>query len=213
LTGFTYGRRALLCVLLILLAADSATAQETRTVPSNVMAGVLADLTTAQAHADGDHRDITVVEYFDYNCPVCRGLEPELRKLLAADPKVHLVRKDWPIFGDGSLYAAYASFAARRQGRYQAAHDALISSSGDLDTKADVLAVLKAAGFDAAKIDSDVMHHAKEYAGDTARVRREAQALGLHGTPGLIVGNQLVAGGKIDSARLQRLIASLRSHS
>jgi protein-disulfide isomerase len=177
------------------------------------MAGVLADLATAQAHPDGDHRNITVVEYFDYNCPVCRGLEPELRKLLAADPKVHLVRKDWPIFGDGSLYAAYASFAARRQGRYQAAHDALISSSGDLDTKADVLAVLKAAGFDAAKIDSDVMHHAKEYAGYTARVRREAEALGLHGTPGLIVGNQLVAGGKIDSARLQRLIASLRSHS
>jgi protein-disulfide isomerase len=125
----------------------------------------------------------------------------------------HLVRKDWPIFGDGSAYAAYASFAALRAGRYQAAHDALIGSSGDLDTKADVLAVLKAAGLDATKIDSDVMIHQKEYADDIARVRREADSLGLHGTPGLIVGNQLVLGGKTDSACLERLVARIRSHS
>src|SRR6185437_11741043 len=156
-------------------------------------------------------QNVTVVEYFDYNCPVCRALDPALRKLAAADPKVQLVRKDWTIFGDGSVYAAYASFAAARAGKYQAAHDALIGSSKDLDTKGDVLAVLQGAGLDAAQIDSDVTRHEKEYAARLARIRGEAQALGLHGTPGLIVGNQLVVGGKTDYARLQHLVELARA--
>ena len=204
--------RILPCALLILFAASSAIAQETRTVPPAVVAELLVNRTTP-VHEDSRRGEVLVVEFFDYNCPVCRALEPELRKLLAADPKVHLVRKDWPIFGDGSLYAAYASFAARREGKYQAAHDALISSSGDLDSQSDVLAVLKAAGFDAPKIDSDVVIHQKEYADDIAHIRREAGSLGLHGTPGLIVGDQLVLGGKTDYARLLRLVARARPGS
>lgn len=205
-------RRILPCALLTLFAASSVIAQETRTVPPAVVAELLVNH-SARVHEDSRRGEVVVVEFFDYNCPVCRALEPDLHKLLATDPKVHLVRKDWPIFGDGSVYAAYASFAARHEGRYQAAHDALISSSGDLDSQADVLAVLKAAGFDATKINSDVVTHQKEYADDIARIRREAGSLGLHGTPGLIVGDQLVLGGKTDYARLQRLVAGVRPRS
>jgi protein-disulfide isomerase len=150
------------------------------------------------------------VEYFDYNCPVCRELDPQLRKLLAADPRVRLVRKDWAIFGDGSVYAGYASFAAEREGRYPAAHEALMSSPKSLDTKADVLAILKAAGLDPAKIESDVAHHEKEYSDILARNAREATGLGLKGTPGLVVGNQLVLGG-VTYRELQRLVARVRS--
>lgn len=198
--------------LVALWSVNVASAQETRTVEAAQLAAMLQEDTHVRANAPHAQGEVTVVEYFDYNCPVCRALEPDLHKLLATDKKVRLIRKDWTIFGDGSVYAAYASFAAAGQHKYAAAHDALIASSKDLDTREDVLSVLKQAGFDAAKVDSDVTAHAKRYAARLARVRREAEALGLHGTPGLIVGNQLVVGGKTDYARLQRLVAAARAH-
>jgi len=198
--------------LVALWSVNVASAQETRTVEAAQLAAVLQEDTHVPANAHHAQGEVTVVEYFDYNCPVCRALEPDLRKLLAADKKVRLIRKDWTIFGDGSVYAAYASFAAAGQHKYPAAHAALMASSKDLDTREDVLSVLKQVGFDAAKIDSDVTAHEQEYAAQLARVRREAEALGLHGTPGLIVGHQLVVGGRTDYARLQRLVAAARAH-
>jgi len=202
--------RLLPLALLVLCSTAVATAQGTRTVQAAQLAAILQN-TAAPAKNHRARGGVTVVEYFDYNCPVCRALDPELRKYLAADPKVQLVRKNWTIFGDGSVYAAYAAFAAAHQGQYRAAHEALIGSSKDLDTKADVLSVLKGAGLDPAKIDSDVTLHAKEYAARLARVKDEAAALGLHGTPGLIVGDQLVVSGRTDYARLQSLVAAARA--
>jgi protein-disulfide isomerase len=194
--------------LLLLCAASVASAPETRTVPGATLAALLA-APLATPPAGAGQADVTLVEYFDYNCPVCRELDPEFRKLLAADPKVRLVRKDWAIFGEGSVYAAYASFAASSEGKYEAAHRALMTSAKDLDNPADVRSVLHAAGFDTAKIDVDVARHEKEYAGVLARNRREASELGLRGTPGLIVGDQLVLG-PVDYQRLQRLLARAR---
>jgi protein-disulfide isomerase len=202
---------ALLCALSPLFAVGLAIAQQTRAVPQATLTALLA-APLATSPAGSEHADVTIVEYFDYNCPVCRGLDPRLRKLLATDPKVRLVRKDWAIFGDGSVYAAYASFAAEREGRYPAAHEALMTSSKDLDTRAEVLAVLETAGFDPTKIDADVTRHEKEYADTLARNAREAAGLGLQGTPGLIVGNQLVLSG-VTYRTLQRLVARARSSS
>jgi protein-disulfide isomerase len=198
-------------MVLLLLAARAASAQETHAVPQAALAALLG-VPPATPPAGSEHPDVTIIEYFDYNCPGCRELDPRLRKLLAADPEVRLVRKDWAIFGDGSVYAAYASYAAAREGRYQAAHEALITSSKDLNTRADVLAVLKAAGFDTAKIDADVERHEKEYARVLARDAGEATSLGLRGTPGLIIGNQLVLG-PVTYRRLQQLVARERRRS
>ncbi len=206
-----YLYRALPWVLMALSVANVASAQGTRTVEAAQLAALLQN-TVSPANVRRAGANVTVIEYFDYNCPVCRALEPELRKLMTADPGIVLVRKDWTIFGDGSVYAAYASFAAAREGKYQAAHDALIGSTQDLDARGDVLSVLKGAGLDVAKIDSDVARHEQDYAARLARVRSEAQMLGLHGTPGLIVGNQLVVSGKTDYARLERLVAAARAH-
>src|SRR6202021_386969 len=71
--------------------------------------------------------DVIVVEYFDYNCPYCKQLVPTLHALLAQEPKIAILYKDWPILGDVSVYAASCALAAGYQGKYQAAHDALIS--------------------------------------------------------------------------------------
>src|SRR3954451_15436771 len=70
--------------------------------------------------------DITIVEWFDYQCPYCRKVEPDLQQAAKADGKVRLVFKDWPILGPASVYAARLALGARYQGKFVAAHAALI---------------------------------------------------------------------------------------
>src|SRR6202521_2287281 len=72
--------------------------------------------------------DVVVVEYFDFNCPFCRKLAPSFRSLLKSDPKGTVVYKDWPIFGEVSVYAARCALAAQWQGQYGKAHEALIAA-------------------------------------------------------------------------------------
>jgi protein-disulfide isomerase len=196
-------RQGLLPAGLLFLFAALAQAQDTRPVPAATVQAMLAPPLATPASGTGQ---VTVVEYFDYDCPVCRRLEPELVKLVQRDPHVRLVHKDFPIFGEASEYAAYCSFAAARLGKYPAAHDALIGSRRDLDSDEAVRATLKEAGFDTAALDADVKAHAKEYAQVLVRNRGEAAALGLRGTPGLVVGNQFVLG-SADFARLEQLVA------
>jgi protein-disulfide isomerase len=193
---------------LMALMTESINAQGAHPVSAAVLNEILAEplLTPATGSI---HGDVTIVEYFDYDCPVCRRIEPELLKLVAGDPKLRLVRKDWPVFGEASVYAAYCAFAAAREGKYASAHEALIGSRKDLDSKEDVQQVLRDAGFDLSRIEADIALHTDDYKAALARNRREADELGLRGTPGLIVGDQLVPGG-LDYAQLERLIAQAR---
>jgi protein-disulfide isomerase len=196
---------------LLALVTVSTGAQAIETVPAAAVKAIEAEplATPVIGSAQGD---VTVVEYFDYNCPVCRHLEPQLHKLVLGDPRVRLIRKDWPVFGDASVYAAYCVFAAARAGKYAAAHDALIGSAKDLDSKEDVQLVLREAGFDLHRIDADIALHESEYAATLTRNKREAAELGLRGTPGLIVGNQLAPGG-MDAAQLKSLVQRSRQGS
>jgi protein-disulfide isomerase len=125
-------------------------------------------------------------------------------------PNSCIRHKDWPVFGEASEYAAYCSYAAAREGKYQAAHDALIASRRNIDSKEDVQIVLRAAGFDVQKLDADIQSPAKEYSDVLARNRRETAMLGLRGTPGLIVADQLVLGA-IDYPELARLVTQARA--
>lgn len=196
-------------VAVLVTAATGARAVET--VPASMLKAIVAEplRTPVAGSAEGD---VTVIEYFDYNCPVCRHLEPQLRKLLTGDPQVRLIRKDWPVFGDASVYAAYCAFAAARAGKYALAHDALIGSAKDLDSREDVQQVLRDAGLDLHRIDADIALHESEYAANLARNKREAAELGLRGTPGLIIGNQLAPGG-MDAAQLKSLVQRARQGS
>ena len=70
--------------------------------------------------------DVTVVEFFDYNCPYCRRVKPEVRALIEDDPNIRLVYREWPILGDGSVFAAKAALAARKQDKYEEFHWAMM---------------------------------------------------------------------------------------
>ncbi|HEV7614076.1 MAG TPA: DsbA family protein [Steroidobacteraceae bacterium] len=137
--------------------------------------------------------DVTIVEYFDYNCPYCKTVVPTLRALLAQDPKVALVYKDWPVLGPVSTYAAASALAAGWQGKYLAAHDALIGGPR-LAQNEQVDSILKKVGVDMDRLKKDRTAHAKEIAALLARNDAEAHALTLDGTPGFVVGLQLVPG-------------------
>ncbi len=158
----------------------------------------------AGAHA----ADVTIVEYFDYNCPYCKKMVPVLQGVLAKDPKVAVLYKDWPILGDVSVYAATEALAAGYQGKYLAANDALISGPR-LASKDQVDDVLKGAGVDMAVLGKDRTKHAKDIADLLARNEDEANALDLKGTPGIVVGRQLLPG-ITDLANLEQLVAKSR---
>jgi len=206
-------RRGLLLLLPLVLAitlARAASAQNLRQVTPTALSSILAEPLLTPA-AGAPRGDVTIIEYFDYNCPVCRTIEPQLRQLVASDRGVRLIHKDWPVFGAASVYAAYCSFAAAREGKYDLAHTALITSKQDLDSKDDVQKVLRDAGFDVKKLDADIALHQKEYSAALTRNTEETTALGLRGTPGLIVGDVLVPGA-LDYSQLARLVAQVRNH-
>ncbi len=152
--------------------------------------------------------DVTIVEYFDYNCPYCKTVVPTLQALLAQDSKVALIYKDWPVLGPVSTYAASSALAAGWQGKYLVAHDALISGPR-LAHNDQVDAILQKAGVNMDVLKKDRISHAKEIAALLARNDAEAHALTLDGTPGLVVGLQLVPG--VASLNfLKKLVANSR---
>jgi len=152
--------------------------------------------------------DVTIVEYFDYNCPYCKTVVPTLQALLAQDPKVALVYKEWPVLGPVSTYASSAALAAGWQGKYLAAHDALIGGP-HLARNDQVDAALEKAGVNMGLLKKDRATHAKEIAALLARNDAEAHALNLDGTPGFVVGLQLLPG-VANLSFLKQLVANSR---
>ena len=144
----------------------------------------------ALGNLDGD---ITIVEYFDYQCPYCRKLEPELRQVVQDDGKVRLVQKDWPVLGPTSVIAARTALATRYQDKYLQAHEALIGVNSKL-TEPRILEVLAAAGIDVDRATRDLAANAKAIDTILARNNDQARAFGFNGTPSFIVGKFRVPG-------------------
>jgi protein-disulfide isomerase len=131
--------------------------------------------------------DITIVEYFDYNCPYCRRLEPELRQVVFDDGKVRLIWKDWPILGPVSMMASRMALASKYQNKYVKAHEALMGVSSKL-TEPRIKELLSGAGIDIDRLSSDLDSNAKAISAIIARNNDQALAFGFDGTPSFIVG-------------------------
>jgi protein-disulfide isomerase len=137
--------------------------------------------------------NLTVVEFFDYQCPYCKKMAPELAELVREDGNIRLVLKDWPIFGDVSVSAAKLALAAKYQNKYAQAHDALIAADSKL-TEAKIGDLLTGAGVDVTTAESDLQTHRKSIEDLLARNSAQADAFGFEGTPGFIVGTFRVPG-------------------
>jgi protein-disulfide isomerase len=171
-----------------------------------VVAAVLTDPGSPRAGAAAP--DVTVVVFTDYQCPICKADDPALARLLAADPRVRVIYKDWPIRGPLSDLAARTALAAERQGRYRPVHTALMSVRGPLSPER-IAAVAASAGADPARLAADQRAHAREIDAQLARHRLQAFSLGLSGTPAYLVGPYLIEGG-LDDRRLAHAVKQAR---
>ena len=152
--------------------------------------------------------DVTIIEYFDYQCPYCKKVAPVLAKIAKEDGKLRLVHKDWPVFGPVSAYAAKMVLAAKYQNQYQAAHDALIGANGKL-TEDRIRGVLAKAGIDVAKATADLAANQKTIDALMERNNMQAEALGFNGTPSFIIGRFRVPG-VLEEAGFRAAIADAR---
>jgi protein-disulfide isomerase len=154
--------------------------------------------------------DVTMVEFFDYNCGYCKRAMADMMQLLKTDPNLKVVLKEYPVLGPGSLEAAQVAVAARMQDKtgkkYLDFHQRLLGGRGPAD-KAHALAAAKDAGFDMARLEKDL---ASEEVRDTLKESMKvADAIGLNGTPSYVIGSDVVIGAqgydvlkeKVDAAR------------
>ena len=152
--------------------------------------------------------DITVVEFFDYNCGYCKRGMTEVQKLIVGDKRVRVVFKELPILSKGSEETAKAALAAKRQGKYWEFHQAMLSSKGQAN-EASSLKAAESLGLDMAKLKTDM-------AGDSVKTELEgmkalANKMGINGTPHFLVGDKSIPGAPEDlHEQLNTLIAGFR---
>lgn len=150
--------------------------------------------------------DVTVVEFFDYQCGYCKSARDTVNKLVEQDPKVKLVYKEYPILGPASLVASQAALASQRQGKYVPFHNALMGHKGKLDDET-IQRIARSVGLDTDKLKKDMA--APEIQSMITANIDLADALSINGTPAFIVGDQIVPGA-IDLAAMKRLVAGNR---
>jgi protein-disulfide isomerase len=152
--------------------------------------------------------DVTVVEFFDYQCAYCKRVAPDVERLVQGDSNVRVVYKEWPILGPASVFAARAALAAREQDRYVEFHERVMSL--DKVTEAGVMAIVRDLGMDAEQLRADM--DAPEVAAHLEQTTQLAQALGITGTPAFVIGDELVPGAA-SAATLEKLVADARQGS
>lgn len=156
--------------------------------------------------------DVTVVAFFDYNCPYCKKAQPVIDTLVRTDGNIRLVYKDWPILAPSSVQGARLAVAAGYQGKYEAAHAALMGIPGNRVTVEQMRTAMAAAGIDLARLDADQEANAIAISNLIGRNNAQAEALGLPGTPVFLIGPYLVPEA-LDLAGYQEVVSSARERA
>lgn len=131
----------------------------------------------------------TLVKFTDYGCSYCRTSEQDVQRLIADDPQLRVVIREWPIF-DGSEAAARMALAAARQGKYAAFYKAMFAAGPP--SAATVARAAGVAGLDLDRARTDAASDA--VAAELAQNMQFARALGFTGTPSWIAGGRIVQG-------------------
>jgi protein-disulfide isomerase len=151
--------------------------------------------------------DVTVVEFFDYRCGVCKRVHPIVDQLIKSDPNIRRVYKEWPILGPNSVLAARAAIASRNQGKYLSFHKVMMDASSSFGESA-IMAMAESVGIDAARLRKDMRTP------ETDEIIRKnyalAEKLKLNGTPSFVIGDTLLRGGR-DLDSLRALVAEARA--
>lgn len=163
--------------------------QQQKDMMSKAEAGIKANATdlfnNAQTPVIGNPKgNVTLIEFFDYQCSVCQRMAPVISNLLKSNPNLRVVLKQWPIFGKVSADAAKAGLAAVKQNKFDAFYNALISNQGHL-TDEKIMSIAKTVGLDTAKLQKDMEDPAFDK--ELKNNLKLAEALRLVGTPAFII--------------------------
>ena len=135
--------------------------------------------------------NVTLTEFFDYNCPFCKKILPAMQRLIGSDPQLRVVFREWPVFGEGSDFAARAALASREQGKYWQVHSGLMAMR-DRAAEGSVMRVVRRLGLDEAKLRAAMQSDPVE--DHIARSYMLAEHMSLIGTPTLIAGDEALFG-------------------
>ena len=161
-------------------------------------------MTPVSGNVDGD---VTVVEFFDYQCGYCKRSLASMVELLRSDKNVRVVWKELPILGPASRIAARTAMASKKQAKYLDFHIALMGERGRL-SEGKIMEAAKRVGLNLEKLREDMKDPAIDaYLDETQQL---ANALGIRGTPAFVIGDKLVPGA-IDTAGMKRIIAQSRA--
>ncbi len=152
--------------------------------------------------------DVTIVEFFDYFCGYCKRVMPDLLQAMEDDPGIRFVYKEFPILGPDSVVAARVALAAHRQSpeQYPDLHVAMMTSRTRMN-EANALTLAAEFGYDTGRLKEDMdLPEIDRILGDN---RDLAEELGIRGTPGFVIGDQIIPGA-IDIETLRQLIAEAR---
>jgi protein-disulfide isomerase len=150
--------------------------------------------------------DVTVVEFFDYNCGWCKRAVDDLTKLTKADPRVRVVLKEYPIFGGPqSVLAAKAALASVKQGKYWEFHTALMREKQV--TEANLFTVAQKVGLDVNKLKADMAD--KKLDSVIEQNIQVGQGLGIEGTPGFVIDSKVNVG-YVPADGIQQMLAEIR---
>jgi protein-disulfide isomerase len=150
--------------------------------------------------------DVSLVEFFDYRCPYCKQVVPAIDALLAKDKQLRFVYKELPVLGPDSVHAARAALASRKQGKYETMHRALMAVKGQID-EAVIMKVAASVGLDVERLKTDMA--APEIDRALKANIKLAEALDIRGTPGFVIGDEIVPGA-VGLETLKQLIDAAR---
>ncbi len=151
--------------------------------------------------------DVTIVEFFDYQCGYCKSMLKPLLAFAAEDGNVRVVIKEFPILGPASVIAAQASLASAKQDKYDAFHQALMGLRGRLDEAA-IFQTAVEVGIDVDQLRADMQSPAIQFQID--KTQQLAQVLGVRGTPAFIIGGRLIPGA-FGPEQLRQYVADTRA--
>jgi protein-disulfide isomerase len=160
----------------------------------------------ASAWAGNPQGDVTVVAFMDYACGYCRASLPGIAELLAKDPGVRVVYREFPVLGPESVTAARWALAAAEQGKFRAFHEALYAAGPP--SMENIAIAADKAGLDKAVALKTVQSKPVEQ--EIAANHKLGEALAMTGTPAWVVGGKLLSGAR-DYAGLAQAVAEARA--
>lgn len=187
---------------------EVAAASKARSDALSSVADILFE-STRQVELGNREGDVTLVEFFDYNCGYCKRAMADMERLLEEDDKLRIVLKEFPVLGQGSVEAAQVAVAVNMVApeKYHDFHRELMSLRGQAN-KAAALAAAKSAGIDTAKVEETLGKSEVNTA--IEEVYMLANRLGLTGTPSYVIGDEVVMGA-VGYDQLKGKISAMRN--